>query len=210
MNLSVQTSAAPPSTVGSSDLLEGYRSRVGAVFAGIDLASVGRVVDRLYELWEARGLLAIAGNGGSATTASHMAMDLVLATKRAGQPLFRTVSLTDNGGLLTALGNDRGYEVVFADQLEGLLGAGDGLLLISASGNSPNVVRAAERAHQLEVSTIALVGFDGGRLASICDEVVHVPSEAGEYGPVEDAHLMLEHMITAAVGARIAPTAGGP
>ena len=202
------TSPVSPGAAGSAALLQAYRDRVTAIVAGIDLASVERVVDRLYELWLRRGLLGIAGNGGSATTASHMATDLVLATQVPGRRRFRTVSLTDNIGLLTALGNDRGYEGVFADQLECLLGAGDALLLISASGNSPNVVTAAERARSLGAETIALVGFDGGRLATMCDEVVHVPSEAGEYGPVEDAHLMLEHMITSAVRERIAGEAG--
>ena len=209
MSLPSNTSAAPPSAARSRELLEAYRSRVGAIVAGLDLDAVGRVVDRLFELWLGRGLLAIAGNGGSATTASHMAADLVLATRLVGPPLFRTISLAENGALLTALANDRGYDAVFSDQLEGLLGPGDGLLLISASGNSPNVVAAAQRANHVGASTIALVGFDGGRLASICDEVVHVPSRSGEYGPVEDAHLMLEHMITEAVRDRIARAAEG-
>ncbi len=208
MELPVPTSTPSSGGAGTAAQIEAYRDRLAAIVAGIDLGAVERVVDRLHAVWTRGALLAIAGNGGSATTASHMATDLVLATQVPGRARFRTVSLTDNVGLLTALGNDRGYESVFAGQLECLLGPSDALLLISASGNSPNVVAAAEAAERLGAATIALVGFGGGRLAELCDEVVHVPSEAGEYGPVEDAHLMLEHMITAAVRARIAAEAG--
>jgi D-sedoheptulose 7-phosphate isomerase len=183
--------------------IEAYRDRVTAIIAGIDVGAIERVVDRLHRLWSANGLLAIAGNGGSATTASHMATDLALATRVSGERAFRVVSLTTNQGLISALGNDRGFGSVFADQLECLIGPGDAFLAISASGNSDNVVLAAERAREIGAATIALVGFTGGRLAEICDNVVHVSSDIGEYGPVEDAHLVLEHMITAALHARI-------
>jgi D-sedoheptulose 7-phosphate isomerase len=206
----VSTRPAAPSPARTDTLrrIEAYRDRVTAVVGGIDPGAVERVVDRLHGLWSAGGLVAIAGNGGSATTASHMATDLTLAARVAGCAPFRAVSLTANPGLLTALGNDRGFASVFADQLECLIGPGDAFVAISANGDSGNVVAAAERASGLGAATIALVGFSGGRLAEICDDVVHVPSELGEYGPVEDAHLVLEHMITAALHARIAADAG--
>jgi D-sedoheptulose 7-phosphate isomerase len=190
-------------TNSTHELLGRYHRRSLEVLSRIDLGSVERVVDVLADAWRRRALVAIAGNGGSSSTAEHMATDLVMSTKVEGRPAFRAVSLTDNAALLTALSNDRGYEAAFADQLDSLVGQGDVVILISASGNSPNVVGAAERALALGATPLALVGFDGGRLAEICDPVVHVVSEEGEYGPVEDAHLLLDHMITGALHERI-------
>ena len=190
-------------TNSTQELLGRYHRRSLEVLSRIDLGSVERVVDVLADAWRRRALVAIAGNGGSSSTAEHMATDLVMSTKVEGRPAFRAVSLTDNAALLTALSNDRGYEAAFADQLDSLVGQGDVVILISASGNSPNVVEAAERATALGATPLALVGFGGGRLAEICDPVVHVASDEGEYGPVEDAHLLLDHMITGALHERI-------
>lgn len=136
------------------------------------------------------------GNGGSAATASHFANDLVKATRVDGRSGFRAVSLTDNIQLLTALANDHGYETVFTGQMRDLFKGGDLLVAISASGNSPNVVAAVKLAKDRGGRTVGLVGFDGGALRDLCDLVVHVRSEKGEYGPVEDIHLILEHLIT--------------
>jgi D-sedoheptulose 7-phosphate isomerase len=193
----------------TGELLERYHRRSLEVLSAIDLAAVARVVDVLADAWGRRALVAIAGNGGSASTAEHMATDLVMSTRVEGKPAFRAISLTDNAALLTALSNDRGYDVAFADQLDGLVREGDVVILISASGSSPNVVEAAQRAREQGATPIALVGFDGGKLASICDPVVHVRTEPGEYGPVEDAHLLLDHMITGALRQRILAEASG-
>lgn len=183
--------------------LETYRRRTTALMESLDLAAVQAVVDELHDAWRRRALIAVAGNGGSASTASHMATDLVKATRVDGRPAVRALSLADNVPLLTALANDDGYEVGFERQLEALFRSGDVLILISASGNSPNVVAAASEAKTLGGKTIALVGFDGGELAKICDLVVHARSERGEYGPVEDVHLVLNHMISGALLERI-------
>lgn len=136
------------------------------------------------------------GNGGSAATASHFANDLVKATRVDGRLGFRAMSLTDNIQLLTALANDYGYETVFTGQMRDLFKKEDLLVAISASGNSPNVVAAVKLAKERGGRTVGLVGFDGGALRALCDVVVHVQSEKGEYGPVEDIHLILEHLIT--------------
>jgi D-sedoheptulose 7-phosphate isomerase len=194
---------AQGTTNSTPEVLGRYHRRSLEVLASIDLEAVERVVEVLTDAWRRRALVAIAGNGGSASTAEHMATDLVMSTRAPGRPAFRAISLTDNPALLTALANDRGYDVAFADQLDSLVGEGDVVILISASGNSPNVVGAAERARERGATPLALVGFDGGRLAELCDPVVHVASEDGEYGPVEDAHLLLDHMITGALRERI-------
>ena len=109
---------------------------------------------------------------------------------------FRTFSLTDNVSLITALGNDYGYDKIFSVQVKEKFEESDVLLVISASGNSPNVIKAVESAKEIGGKSIALVGFDGGKLAKICDHVILVKSQKGEYGPVEDVHMVLDHMIT--------------
>ena len=125
-----------------------------------------------------------------------MATDLVKATRVDGQRAVRALSLADNVSLLTAFANDEGYEVGFERQLEAIFRPGDVLVLISASGNSSNAIAAAEKASDLGGTSIALVGFDGGVLLRTCDLVVHAHSRPGEYGPVEDVHLVLNHMIS--------------
>jgi D-sedoheptulose 7-phosphate isomerase len=108
---------------------------------------------------------------------------------------MRVVSLTDNVAVITALANDYGYEQVFVMQLEPLLRAGDVVVVISASGDSPNVVKAIEFARQRQAVTVGLTGFDGGRVGVICDVHVNVPCLAGEYGPVEDLHMIVDHVV---------------
>jgi D-sedoheptulose 7-phosphate isomerase len=104
---------------------------------------------------------------------------------------------------MTALANDAGYETIFTGQMQDLFSEGDVLVAISASGDSPNVIAAAKLAKQRRGTTVALVGFDGGTLRSLCDIVVHVRSEKGEYGPVEDIHMVLDHMITSYLWMRL-------
>jgi D-sedoheptulose 7-phosphate isomerase len=176
--------------------LSAYRDRLGDLIAQIDLGAVAAAVDCLYDAWARSALVALAGNGGSASTASHFANDLVKAARVEGRHLFRAVSLADNVSALTAHANDHGYDTVFAVQMDSLFQAGDVFIAISASGNSPNVLRAVERAKEIGGCTIGLVGFAGGALAREADIVLHTPTESGEYGPVEDVHLVLNHMIT--------------
>ena len=158
-------------------------------------------IDRLVEEFEnARvtdNTIFIAGNGGSATTATCMANDLGFdIIKKCGTDKpFRVTALTDNTSVITAIANDVGYENIFLNQLKIHYRQGDKLLAISASGNSPNVVTAAEWVKKQGGRVISFVGFRGGQLKEISDVVVHVKSESGEYGPVEDAHLVLNHIL---------------
>ena len=132
------------------------------------------------------------GNGGSASTASHFTSDL-----SAGMNLkpFRAISLTDNNSTLTALANDFGYQNVFVKQLEALYRKDDLLVAISASGNSPNILRAVEYVKRLQGITIGLTGFNGGKLLTASDYCVIVPTDQGEYGFVEDVHLIINHIV---------------
>ena len=142
----------------------------------------------------------IMGNGGSASTASHFVCDLAKNTRHAGLPHFRVIGLTDNTAIFSAYANDEGYESVFSQQLVNLIGTGDVVIGISASGNSKNVINAIEEAQKHDATTIGFTGFDGGRLGQIVDINLHVKSNIIEH--VEDIHLMLEHVIVKTIKER--------
>ena len=136
------------------------------------------------------------GNGGSAATASHFANDISIGTNDYDEP-FKALSLTDNVSIITAIGNDYGYEDIFVKQLQVLGRADDVVVGISASGNSPNLIKAFEYAKKVGIKTVAITAFDGGKLKTIADEGIHVPTDTKEYGPAEDAHMILDHLVSA-------------
>jgi len=158
---------------------------------------VQQVVDILRTAWLTNKQVFIMGNGGSAATASHMACDLGKNTVVAGMTRLRVMSLNDNMAHFSAYANDNGYEQVFAEQLSNYVNDGDIVIAISASGNSPNVLRAIERARGHGALTIGWSGYQGGRLAQIVDLPLVVPSDNIER--IEDIHLMLGHMVTVAL-----------
>ena len=173
------------------DFADGYLSYLSQVFARIDRDAIALFVQALERARADGATVFFCGNGGSAATASHFQNDL---TRWRTDPM-KVVSLTDNVAVITALGNDYGYDRIFVMQLEPLLSEGDVVVAISASGNSPNVVQAIEFANERKAITVGLTGFDGGRLGELCEIHVHVPSARGEYGPVEDAHMVLDHLV---------------
>jgi len=134
----------------------------------------------------------VAGNGGSAATASHAVCDFGKGASVEGCERIRVVGLADNTSLISAVGNDMGYDRVFAEQVEIMGRPGDVLVLLSASGNSPNVLCAAATAHARQMTVVGLTGFDGGRLAKVADLSIAIPH--GNYGVVEDVHLVAMHM----------------
>lgn len=140
----------------------------------------------------------IAGNGGSAATASHMMADFqktTLGKEIALKKRIKAIALSDNGPVITAWGNDFGYDLIFSEQLRTLAEAGDLLIVITASGNSPNIIAALEVAKEVGVTTIGLLGFQGGKAKAMCDCAVVV--ESTNYGIIEDAHSVFMHMMTA-------------
>jgi D-sedoheptulose 7-phosphate isomerase len=162
----------------------------------LDLDAVERIIRRLQDARDRGAMIYVAGNGGSAAAASHWVNDLGKATKLSGRSPMRVMSLSDNVSWLTALANDEGYERVFAGQLENFAQCGDVLVVISASGNSPNLVHAVELAQMRGVVTIGFLGFDGGVLKNKVDECLWFPTEKGAYGVVEAGHAMLCHLLT--------------
>jgi len=163
----------------------------------IDPNGIARTAQYLRNAGDRGATIYIAGNGGSAATASHWVNDLGKATKSSGDVPLRVMSLSDNVSWLTALANDEGYERVFSGQLENFARPGDILIVISASGNSPNLVQAVEVARQQGVFTIGLLGFDGGVLKEKVDDCLWLPTEKGAYGLVETGHSLLCHILTA-------------
>jgi len=137
----------------------------------------------------------IAGNGGSATTASHMATDLGVGSLRRNNPI-RCISLVENTGVLTATSNDLDFSSIFSQQLKLLGKSGDILICFSASGNSKNLIDAIGTAKLLGINTVGITGFDGGQVKRICDHSVHIPTELGSYGIVEDLHSTVSHLLT--------------
>jgi D-sedoheptulose 7-phosphate isomerase len=154
------------------------------------LADMGEMLFRAYR--NEKQVFTV-GNGGSASTASHMAADLGKNTIGPNMRRFRILSLNDNAAIVTALANDIGYEHIFSEQLVNLIQPGDLLVAISGSGNSPNVVRAMTYAREQCAEVVAVLGFDGGRAAALADLAVIVPSD--HYGIVEDVHLIINHIL---------------
>jgi D-sedoheptulose 7-phosphate isomerase len=181
---------------GKPAYFQSYFSYLNEVLTAIDSASISSVVDCFLAARENNRTIFFAGNGGSASTASHFAQDLGEVGRKANKPGFRTLSLTDNISLLSAIGNDYGFDKIFSVQLSEMFIPGDVLVAISASGNSPNVVNAVEFAKEAGGRTVGLVGFDGGKMKHICDHVIHVETDIGAYGPAEDAHMVMDHLIT--------------
>ncbi len=159
----------------------------------LDLERVAQVVAALARARAEGRRVFVFGNGGSAATASHFACDLGKGTLEANLPRFKVICLNDNMPTLTAFANDVGYDVVFAEPLIALAERGDLAIAFSASGNSPNVVRAIETARARGLVTIGFSGFSGGKLQDLSDIHLHVPARS--YGHVEDLHLALSHAI---------------
>jgi D-sedoheptulose 7-phosphate isomerase len=177
-----------------TDFSSAYLRYVGTVLSGILVDEIALFVDVLMAAREKGNFIYFIGNGGSASTASHFANDLAIGTKAWDKP-FRAVSLCDNQSIIMAIGNDYGYDQVFSRQLEILLRKDDVVVAISASGNSENLIHAMEVVQKREAVTVGLTSFDGGKLREIADVSVHVPAEKGEYGPAEDGHMVLDHLV---------------
>ena len=173
-----------------------YLDYLTSVLKTIDAREIGQFIETLLDARERGATIYFIGNGGSTATASHFANDIAIGTNSYDKP-FRAVSLTDSNAIITAVGNDFGYEEIFVRQLRVLGRAGDVVVAISASGNSPNLIRAFDYAKSIGIKTVAITAFDGGKMKQMADEGVHVPTAPKEYGPAEDAHMVLDHLVGA-------------
>ena len=187
------------------DAIGDYWRELACAMQAMPLALLARAAELLLECHRRGSTVFVVGNGGSAATASHFACDLAKGTRTEGLPAFRVVPLTDNIPMLTAWANDTSYDRVFAEQLAGLVRPDDVVIVISGSGNSPNVLAVVDVAQQTGAATIALTGASGGQLRRRADLTVRVPAEAIEQ--VEDAHLAIAHSLCVALRARLAAEA---
>jgi len=175
------------------DYIREYIDRLEQGLREINPVAIERVVDTLETARQERRTIFIIGNGGSAATASHMANDLQKLASHSKSAAYRAIALTDNVPLITAWANDVNYKEVFTRQLEVLAQTGDLLIVITGSGNSKNIVHAVKWAKGAGLKTIALLGFDGGIVKELADHTLLFSED--HYGRVEDAHMILEHMI---------------
>lgn len=180
----------------STDLVEyaaTYASQVHKAFSAVAPEALRKAFEALGSATERGARVYVAGNGGSAAISDHLCCDWMKGTSVPGLAAVKVHSLVSNTSLLTALANDFSYEESISRQVEMLGEEGDLLILISSSGNSPNIEKAALAARAKKMKTIGLCGFSGGKLKELSDICLHVP--ASNYGVVEDAHQMLMHVL---------------
>jgi len=168
----------------------------GKILTQISKEEVMKLVIAISHAQKTESSVYIAGNGGSASTASHFATDIGIGSLNRANPV-RSVSLCDNSVAITAIANDLDYSSIFAQQLKLLGKQGDLLIVISASGNSDNLLKAVGMASELGMESHSLTGFDGGKLKQLTlGRNIHIETTKGAYGLVEDAHLAICHVIT--------------
>lgn len=178
-----------------SEFLESYKVRLNELFDSIDVDMLERIVESMINAFKNGKTLYVVGNGGSAATASHIQADFQFFVRYFTDFRPKVIALTDNVPLITAISNDISYDEIFVEQMKGVFNKGDLLLAISASGNSPNVVKACEYAKELGGKTIAFCGFSGGKLKEISDMPLYTPNKDKDYGPIEDLHMILNHVL---------------
>lgn len=178
------------------DYAKEYVKRLTELLNSLNFEEVNKVIELLIDARERGATIFFLGNGGSAATSSHFANDMGVCASVESKKPFRAISLASNMAYVTCLGNDLGYENIFVGQLRNLMRSGDIVIGISASGNSPNAVKALEYANEHGAISVAIVGFHGGVMKTKAHHVIHVKSDRGEYGPVEDVHMALDHLIS--------------
>jgi D-sedoheptulose 7-phosphate isomerase len=187
-----------------------YLERLKAELDRVDRAEVDRLAEWIYQAWQADKFVYIFGNGGSACLASHMAEDLGKGSLRQedfhdqSKRRLKVLSLTDNVGWLTALGNDLSYDQIFLQQLMHYGQPGDLAIAISGSGNSPNVLAAVEWANRQGLKTFGITGYDGGKLKRLQQAGIHVALH--DMGMVEAVHACLAHWVVDDLFARVNQT----
>ena len=180
---------------------EAYFLGVQRVLRRLPFAMIDQAIDALWQAFVNRRTVFVFGNGGSAALASHSACDLGKGTVLNGGPRFRVLALTDNVPLMTAWANDSDYSHIFSEQMIPFIEKDDVALAISGSGNSPNVLNGLQTARDAGAVTIGLTGFQGGKLRSLCDVCVIVPSDNMQV--IEDLHVSINHSIFLALRQRI-------
>lgn len=176
-----------------SDLISGYLDNINDIIKDLETDNISKAIASIKEARETDKRIFVFGNGGSAATANHFAADFSKNATRDDDNRFKIISLSNNVSSITACGNDIGFETVFEEQLKNLMQEEDLIICISASGNSPNIIKAVEYGRKKKGTIIGITGFNGGRLKEISDINIHVNSDS--YEQVEDLHLIIAHII---------------
>ena len=175
------------------EIIQQYIVELQNTLGMLPVQSINEVVNVLHEARLSKRNVFVMGNGGSASTASHIACDLAKNTRQESISPIRISEITDNSAIFSAYANDEGYENVFVKHLANFVEPNDVVIGISASGKSPNVLKAIEYSNKVNALTIGLTGFDGGQLKSLASMNIHVPSDCIER--VEDIHLVIGHIL---------------
>ena len=197
--------------LGTSIDIDRYLDRLQTELRRVDLAEVRHLSDLLYQAWETGRNVFIFGNGGSACTATHLCEDLGKGCLRQSdlgdesKRRLRVMSLTDNVGWITAIGNDCGYDQIFLQQLMNFGQPGDLAIAISGSGNSPNVLAAVDWANRHGLTTFGMTGFDGGKLSVSAGRPPRPPGRHGHGGERTQLHVALGHRRFARTHKRLRP-----
>ena len=173
--------------------LDDYLQRTQDIASQLDTARIAEAVSWLRQTRDAGGTVFVAGNGGSATIAANLVVDLVKCGSFGKTRRFRAINLADSVSTLTAYANDEGYETVFSEPLRSFAREGDLLVTISGSGSSPNILRAVEAAHELGCRTMALTSGEQGELRQLAQLPLLVPSS--HMGRLEDTYFLLTHLL---------------
>ena len=184
-------------TIKFSEFSKKYFDFLTSIFNNIDDRSLTRLEAEFVNIKKKGKTVFVIGNGGGAATSTTMANDLGfdILKKTKVKKTFKIHSLTDNISVITAISNDTGYENVFLNQLKIHYEKGDSLIIFSASGNSVNLLKAAKWVKSKSGKVIGILGFSGGKLKKICDICIHIKTHKGDYGPVEDLQLIVNHIL---------------
>lgn len=174
-------------------LFERYATRLSQALNAADWSMVEPLAEALFVAWQEKRQVFLAGNGGSAANCNHIVNDFVYPLSKTMGKGIRMRSLSESPAVLTCLANDEGYDHVFSAQLPVFASAGDILWVMSGSGNSPNILRVLETAHDLGVTTFAVLGFDGGKARALADHVIHFDTD--DMQVAEDLQMVVSNMI---------------
>lgn len=172
-----------------------YRERLNNLLDAVDINALEKVIETMINTFKNGKTVYVCGNGGSAATASHIQADFSFFVRYFTKFRPKVRALTDNVPMITAIGNDTSFNDIFVEQLKGHFEEGDTIICISASGNSENVIRAAQYANDNNGTSIAFVGFSGGKLLEVANHALYTPNPKGDYGPIEDLHMIYDHII---------------
>lgn len=172
-----------------------YRIRLNNLLDKVDVTDLEKVIEIMVSTFKNGKTVYVCGNGGSAATASHIQADFSFFLRYFTKFRPKVRALTDNVAMITAVGNDTTFNDIFVEQLRGHFEEWDAIICISASGNSENVIRAAQYANEHGGKSIGFIGFTGGKLKEVCTTSLYTPNPKGDYGPIEDLHMIYDHLI---------------